>query len=97
MDEADLATVMEWDFEWEVLVGEGVDRRWRGGGGCDHTKAGWSKAIRDLFFFFSPAAVWKGLRFELSHKEEGNYIEKEEQGRRVVEEKGRLCYWMETF
>lgn len=60
MDEADLATVMEWDFEWEVLVGEGVE-----GEGCDHTETGWSKAIRDLLFFF-PAAVWKGLRSELS-------------------------------
>lgn len=43
-----------------MLVGEGVE-----GEGCDHTETGWSKAIRDLLFFF-PAAVWKGLRSELS-------------------------------
>ncbi len=30
VDEADLATVMEWGFEWEVLVGEGVEEA--GGG-----------------------------------------------------------------
>lgn len=50
MDEADLATVMEWGSEWEGLVGEGVE------GGCDHTEAGWSKAIRDLVFFFPPSS-----------------------------------------
>lgn len=30
VDEADLATVMEWDFEWEVLVGEVVEGKERG-------------------------------------------------------------------
>lgn len=50
MDEADLATVMEWGFEWEGLVGEGVE------GGCDHTEAELSKSIRDLVFFL-PTAV----------------------------------------
>lgn len=63
--------------------------RGRGGGrrgGCDHTEAGWSKAIRDLVFFFFPAAVWKGLRFEPSHKEEGNHVENEDGGRRAAQE-----------
>ena len=55
MDEADLATVMEWDFEWEVLVEEGVE-----GEGCDHTETGWSKAIRDLISFF-PSSSMEGV------------------------------------
>lgn len=37
-------------------------------------------------FFSPPAAVCKGLRFELHHKEEGNYIEKVGGG---SEEKGK--------
>lgn len=49
--------------------------------GCDHTEAGWSKAIRDLVFF--PAAVWKGLRFELRHKEEGTLHRKRRRGQEV--------------
>ena len=40
-----------------MLVGEGVE-----GEGCDHTETGWSKAIRDLvFFFFSfPSSSMEG-------------------------------------
>lgn len=47
-------------------------RVWREGGACDHMEAVWSKAskIRDLPP--PPTVVWKGLRFELSHKEERN-------------------------
>lgn len=37
---------------------------WREGGeregGCDHTEAGWSKAIRDLVFFFPPSSSMEG-------------------------------------
>ena len=40
-----------------MLVGEGVE-----GEGCDHTETGWSKAIRDLvfFFFFSQQQYGRG-------------------------------------
>lgn len=70
-------------------VGEGVEG---GDGGCDHTEAGWSKRIRDLVSTPptppppSAAAVWKGLRFQLSHNEEGNFVEEGEGGRRAAEE-----------
>lgn len=48
-----------------------------GGAVCDHTEAGWSKAIRDLFFF-PQQQYGRGLRFELRHKDEENYTERGE-------------------
>lgn len=74
MDEADLATVMEWGSECEGLVGEGV---W--GGGTIRRQAGVRRSVTS--FFFPPAALCKELRFELNHTEEGKYTEREDFGK----------------
>lgn len=49
MDEADLATVMEWGSEWEGLVGEGVCA---GGVVTIRRQAGVRRSVTSFFFFF---------------------------------------------
>ena len=49
MAEADLATVMEWDFEWEVLVGEGVEGREREGIVTVRRQAGVRRSVTSFF------------------------------------------------
>lgn len=64
------------------MRGAGRGRCGRKGGGVVtiRRQAGVRRSVTSFFF---PAAVWKGLRFELRHKEEGTLHRKRRRGQEV--------------